>query len=318
MKKLISLVLAFTMILSLAACGQDNNVDDPNKNNPDSNVIDNQEDLDNELPPVEDDDNSEDIVDEPEDTTIATVGSLNERLAYIIDNSRTDQSAVEAFPSSISNRDGVLDLLAIGEENVSEFSVAFSMMSVHAYMVAVIKPVEGKEELVKQALETYKESTIKSFEQYLPDQLEIAQNAIVFDEYGYIGLVMCGEQDEVKKNIVSYLEHIEDIAIDESLAKSDLIPMELYTAVGINETFIEAGQLVFGWDYFKTFEHTEEEAGKCEWIIPIGTEYEIRLSGESFEEDPTAVLFGKVGDDIENYVDMITVSIETEFELEVE
>ena len=63
MKKLISLILAFTMILSLAACGQDNNVDDPNKNNPDSNVIDNQEDLDNELPPVEDDDNSEDIVD---------------------------------------------------------------------------------------------------------------------------------------------------------------------------------------------------------------------------------------------------------------
>lgn len=307
MKKVISLILAMVMILSLAACGEKTPPD--NTKQPDTSTNDPIDTTDTDL----DNNDSEDAEIENNEVEDATddsiiVGSLNERLAYIIDNSRLDPNEIDAFPASISNETGVLDFLQIGEDQVTEYSAAFSMMSVHAYMVAVMKAAEGQDEAVTAALQSYKDSMINSFEQYLPDQYDIAKNAIVFAEQGYIGLVMCNGQDEVKKNIINYLSDIDSIKIDETLAKSVKKVLDLSGALEIN-TRLMNGEVVT-WDELSAFEYTDIGSGVYMWSIPLGEDFEIVVTGNSLDEDPMTYNF-RATDSEGAYVDMTKDDIMT-------
>ena len=79
-------------------------------------------------------------------------------------------------------------------------------MNVSAYCVALFKPLEGQEEAVMTALQAYIDGIEQSFTNYLPDQLVIAQNAILEQlDDGTIALVMCDNQDTVRDAIVAAL-----------------------------------------------------------------------------------------------------------------
>ena len=100
----------------------------------------------------------------------------------------------------------VWDLLGLKAEDLDAYALSVSLMNTQAYCVGLFKPVEGREEAVTSALQTYVEGTQKSFESYLPDQGEIANNAILktLDD-GTVMLVMSEGWDEVAEGITAAL-----------------------------------------------------------------------------------------------------------------
>jgi len=73
----------------------------------------------------------------------------------------------------------MLSTLGLEEDMLSEYALSMSLMNVRAYAVGIFVPAEGKTEDVQAAVESYVAAQRRAFEQYLQDQYEIAQNAIV-------------------------------------------------------------------------------------------------------------------------------------------
>ncbi|MGI5929904.1 DUF4358 domain-containing protein [Pseudoflavonifractor sp.] len=122
-----------------------------------------------------------------------------------------DQDANDAFPIITSADDDtasfLLELMGLSAEDMSAFAISASAMNVKAYGIAAVYPAEGKDEEVKDALEGFVDRQKQSFEQYLADQYDIANNARLETlEDGTILLVMCEGQDQVFTAIRSAIE----------------------------------------------------------------------------------------------------------------
>lgn len=122
-----------------------------------------------------------------------------------------DQDANDAFPIITSADDDtasfLLDLMGLSAEDMSAFAISASAMNVKAYGIAAVYPAEGRDEEVKDALEGFVDRQKQSFEQYLADQYDIANNARLETlEDGTILLVMCEGQDQVFTAIRSAIE----------------------------------------------------------------------------------------------------------------
>ena len=79
-----------------------------------------------------------------------------------------------------AGRDGVLMTLGLEPAQLDEYACSVSLMNVQAYAVGIFRPpAEGEAEAVQAALETYVSSIQQSFQNYLPDQYEIAKGAKV-------------------------------------------------------------------------------------------------------------------------------------------
>lgn len=97
-------------------------------------------------------------------------------------------------------------LLGVTEEDMEAYAISLSAMNVQAYTIALILPAEGREETVLENVNAYVERQRQSFEFYLADQYEIAQNARVETlEDGTILLVMAENTDEVYNTITAAL-----------------------------------------------------------------------------------------------------------------
>lgn len=122
-----------------------------------------------------------------------------------------DQDANDAFPIITSADDDtasfLLELMGLSAEDMSAFAISASAMNVKAYGIAAVYPAEGRDEEVKDALEGFVDRQKQSFEQYLADQYDIANNARLETlEDGTILLVMCEGQDQVFTAIRSAIE----------------------------------------------------------------------------------------------------------------
>ena len=92
----------------------------------------------------------------------------------------------------------VLENMGLNTEDMAAFGISASLMNIKAYAIAAIMPAEGKEAAVMEALQGYIDRTKSSFEMYLADQYEVAENARLETlEDGTILLVMCQDQDTV-------------------------------------------------------------------------------------------------------------------------
>lgn len=98
------------------------------------------------------------------------------------------------------------EVLGLTADQLDAYAISLSLMNIKAYCVGLFKPVEGQAEAVTTALQTYLDSIEQSFSSYLPDQHEIAQNAILktLDD-GTIMVVMCADQDTVSAGIEAAL-----------------------------------------------------------------------------------------------------------------
>ncbi|MEG2420095.1 MAG: DUF4358 domain-containing protein [Oscillospiraceae bacterium] len=103
--------------------------------------------------------------------------------------------------------DVILPMVTVSDDNSSAYAVAISPMNMQAYGIAAVMPLEGKEDDVKAGLQGFIDLQKQNFEQYLPDQKEIANAAkleVLAD--GTVLLVMCEDQDTVFAAIKAAIE----------------------------------------------------------------------------------------------------------------
>ncbi len=101
----------------------------------------------------------------------------------------------------------VLGTMGIQPEDLTASALMVSVRGIQAYSVAALMPAEGKEDAVRQGLETYIQNQKNNFQFYLEDQYQIAADAKLEElEDGTLLLVMCEGQDEVFDSIKAALE----------------------------------------------------------------------------------------------------------------
>ena len=101
-----------------------------------------------------------------------------------------------------------LDFYTMDSNTLCEsYALSVSLMNVHSYGVGIFKPAEGQKDAVLEKANEFKESQKASQQNYLPDQYEIASNAIVKElPTGEIMLVMCEDAETVAANIENALK----------------------------------------------------------------------------------------------------------------
>lgn len=105
-----------------------------------------------------------------------------------------EMPAEEAAPQA----EMVLMTLGLEPAQLDEYACSVSLMNVQAYAVGIFRPAEGEAEAVQAALETYVSSIQQSFQNYLPDQYEIAKGAKVQTlGTGEVVLVLCEDASGV-------------------------------------------------------------------------------------------------------------------------
>ena len=96
----------------------------------------------------------------------------------------------------------LLEMMGLKEEDMTAFGVSTTMMNVKAYGIAAVMPAEGKTDAVTESLQGFIDRKQQEFEFYLPDQRPVAENARLETlEDGTVLMVMMENQDTVFDNI---------------------------------------------------------------------------------------------------------------------
>ena len=102
----------------------------------------------------------------------------------------------------------LLEMMGLKQEDMTAFGISTSMMNVKAYGIALVRPAEGKEDTVKEALQGFIDTQKANFEMYLADQYEIAKAARLETlSDGTILMVMTENQDTVFDAIKDAVEN---------------------------------------------------------------------------------------------------------------
>ncbi len=105
------------------------------------------------------------------------------------------------------NDEYMLTLLGLTADDMAAYGLSVSLMNVQAYGIAAVYPAEGKADAVTAGLQGFIDLQRQNFEQYLPDQYEIAKSAKLETlSDGTVLMVMCENQDEVFNAIKSAIQ----------------------------------------------------------------------------------------------------------------
>ncbi|WP_312643667.1 DUF4358 domain-containing protein [Hydrogenoanaerobacterium sp.] len=195
MKKLLTLLIVATLAVSMVACTSNNDKSSSSESSSVSESVDS---------------SSEEESSEEESTPEFEIPEENKKLGDIITAARTDEMN-EAMNIIMSKDDPqaqlIFDVAGLNADDMEAFAVSISPMNIKAYGVAIIKPAEGKDEAVLKAINGFVDGQKKAFEQYLPDQKEIANSATVDTlEDGTVVLVMSEDGAAVQKAILEALK----------------------------------------------------------------------------------------------------------------
>ncbi|MCI8828157.1 MAG: DUF4358 domain-containing protein [Ruminiclostridium sp.] len=130
-----------------------------------------------------------------------------EDLAAAIQGAR-DAEENQVFPILTTFEDEyIFSLLSLSEADVSACAVSVSPMNVRAYGIALVVPAEGKADTVLAGLQGFIDLQQQNFEHYLPDQYDIAKNAVLETfPNGTILLAMCQDSGSLAANIRAALQ----------------------------------------------------------------------------------------------------------------
>jgi len=91
-------------------------------------------------------------------------------------------------------------LTGINPENLDEFLIKNSVMT-QASSYYILKPKEGKKEVVKEDMDKYMDNLEENWKTYLPDQYELVKNRLE-EEYGdYLIYIISSDNELVYKSI---------------------------------------------------------------------------------------------------------------------
>lgn len=105
--------------------------------------------------------------------------------------------AVELGARMKSTPEEMDEYMGIHQENFTKVIGYFPMM-INADTIVIGQVAEGKMDAAKEDLEARKQTTIQSFENYLPDPLEMAKNGqiVVAPDGSHIMLIISGDNDK--------------------------------------------------------------------------------------------------------------------------
>lgn len=138
----------------------------------------------------------------PEELTQLYADAITENGGEMVEYNPVVSAAKEDDGSAM-----MLEMLGLKPEDMSAFGISLSMMNIKAYCIALIRPAEGKEEAVTEALNGFIETQKASFEKYLADQYEVAAaTRLETLSDGSVLMVMCEGQDEIFDAIKTAVE----------------------------------------------------------------------------------------------------------------
>lgn len=99
-------------------------------------------------------------------------------------------------------RNMLLPLLNLEEGDYTDFAASVSGMMVQSYALAIVKPAEGKQQAVSEALDAYVQSQMQSMEHYLEDQYQIAASSHISTAPTGEVILVCCENPEAVMNAI--------------------------------------------------------------------------------------------------------------------
>ncbi len=112
-------------------------------------------------------------IDEQNDAFAVMAGSKEETATYLHNPMQTPQEGIDSEVA------GLKQITGIDYDSCDTYAVSVSLMNIHAYAVGIFYPAEGSEEAVEASLQSYIAAKQLEFENYLPEQYEIAKNAVL-------------------------------------------------------------------------------------------------------------------------------------------
>lgn len=122
---------------------------------------------------------------------------------FLIVEGFEDDFTEEEWKSQFEDYKSMLfQLTGLDPADMQAYAMAINLMNISVDAVALIMPVSGHEQTVTDALKAYVAQVQQSFQQYLPDQYEIAKQARIETlADGTLVLVMCEGGSSVLETI---------------------------------------------------------------------------------------------------------------------
>lgn len=200
MKRLALLILSLTLAISmLAGCSKKNDTDNST------------------APPATEPSDSTNQTDDaaPGDSGVAgvkdSVGGMMLTEGTKLDDiiMRLGEELGIAMPERLDDNT-LKDIMGINSEDVEEYYGEYAVVNTSADNIIGVKAKEGRADAVREALEARKDTVIKNFEQYLPDQLDKAKAGKVIQRGDYVFLVIAGDSEKGMDKEIKRAEEIID------------------------------------------------------------------------------------------------------------
>ncbi len=163
MKKLFALVLAMALsFTALTGCGRNNN-DKNNNTTPPSATTPDKENPN--MPPENNPDKKDETLGEKVEDVVLSAGATLEDIVV-----KLGEEMGIAMPQKLDD-ETLKDVFNIDPADIEEYYGEYSVVNTSSDHIIAVKVKEGRMDDVKKAFEERRDSVVKDFEQYLPDQL---------------------------------------------------------------------------------------------------------------------------------------------------
>lgn len=139
--------------------------------------------------------------------TSTTTGSTADYKTIIESVRPADTESIAIVTADTEDTMGMIDFFGVPKADMQKYAISVSLINIKAYGIAIVLPQEGKAQEVTNAMNTFVDTQKKAFENYLPDQYEIANAAQVKTmPTGEVVLVMCENASTVMADIEKQLK----------------------------------------------------------------------------------------------------------------
>ncbi len=194
MKKLLAMLLALMMVLSLAACGNKNTEEPAAPEEPSSSV--------------------EETPETPEETPEETpAGEVDPKLEEL-HTALKEAYGENYLPSMPLDETMMSEVVGVNMDNVESFIAEMPMMSAHVDTFIGIKAKEGKADQVEEELKAYHTNIVENSMQY-PMNEEKVKASQVIRKGDYVFMMMLGQiPDETITDTAKFAQEQMQIGLD--------------------------------------------------------------------------------------------------------
>ncbi len=112
-------------------------------------------------------------VDEQNEAFPVMAGAAGETATYLHNPMQAPQESIDSETAAL------MQITGIDYASCDAYAISVSLMNIHAYATGVFYPTSGSEDAVEASLQSFIAAKQAEFENYLPDQYEIAKNAVL-------------------------------------------------------------------------------------------------------------------------------------------